>query len=665
MSFLQPLLLAALPLISLPIIIHLINQRRYQTRRWGAMMFLLAANRMSRGYARLRQWLILLFRTLAVAGLIFAVARPLAGGWMGSLLGGRPDTTIILLDRSPSMQQIGAGVVLSKLDSGRRQLAATLETLGSTRWVLIDSQNLTPRELATPAALLDSPDLGPSSASADLPAMLESASAYIAANQTGRTEVWICSDLHENDWNADSGRWSALRDKFLQFTQGVRFHLLAYPQPAPNNASVRITDVRQQASGERLELLVSLEIIRDGPAEGSLQLPLQFEIEGARSVLDVEFSGPRFELQSHRIELPAKRTRGWGKVSIPADANPADNQFFFTFDQPAARHTIVVAEDPQAARPMELAAAISPDPNIPCTAETVSRSQLAAIAWESTALVLWQAQLPDAAETKLLDAFVERGGQVVFFPPRNPNDAEQFGVRWLQWRDAAKQDDAAHSTVASWRGDQGLLANTLSGASLPVGQLKVHEYCSLSGELTPLATLADGAPLLGRVATDRGGVYFCATTPAPSDSSLAKDGVVFYGMTHRALAAGAAVLGSTRQLIAGPPPAELPADWKQLDGPLDALSTDYPFHAGVYSTEEQLLAVNRPLEEGTTQVLSDERVRELFAGLDLVRVNDQAGRLDALVQEIWRVFLAAMMIAMIVEACLCMPHRRVAEGAAR
>ena len=60
MSFLQPWLLAALPLVALPIIIHLINQRRFQTIDWAAMMFLLAANRMSRGYARLRQWLILL-----------------------------------------------------------------------------------------------------------------------------------------------------------------------------------------------------------------------------------------------------------------------------------------------------------------------------------------------------------------------------------------------------------------------------------------------------------------------------------------------------------------------------------------------------------------------------------------------------------------------------
>src|SRR5262252_3556964 len=122
MTFLQPILLAALPLVALPIIIHLINQRRYQTIRWAAMIFLLAANRMSRGYARLRQWLILLFRMLAIAGLIFAVSRPLMSGWLGRIASNRPDTTIILLDRSPSMQQQAPGTGISKLDAGRHQL---------------------------------------------------------------------------------------------------------------------------------------------------------------------------------------------------------------------------------------------------------------------------------------------------------------------------------------------------------------------------------------------------------------------------------------------------------------------------------------------------------------------------------------------------------------
>ena len=110
-------------------------------------MFLLAAHRMSRGYARLRQWLILLFRMLVIAGLILAVGRPLASGWLGLAAGGRADTTIILLDRSPSMQQREAGAGVSKLEAGRRQLADTLTTLGSSRWVLIESATNQPREL--------------------------------------------------------------------------------------------------------------------------------------------------------------------------------------------------------------------------------------------------------------------------------------------------------------------------------------------------------------------------------------------------------------------------------------------------------------------------------------------------------------------------------------
>src|SRR5215472_7020578 len=223
MTFLHPLLLAALPLVALPVIIHLINQRRYQSVRWAAMIFLLAANRMSRGYAKLRQMLILLFRMLAIAGLIFAVSRPLMSGWVG-----RADTTIILLDRSPSMSQHGSGTATSKLMAARHQLARTLEVFGSDRWVLIESATNTPQEIGAPSDLLKLAITDPTSTSADIPAMLEAARDYIRTNRTGRTEIWICSDLRQNDWKPDSVRWQSLRNSFLEFPQGIRIHLLAY-----------------------------------------------------------------------------------------------------------------------------------------------------------------------------------------------------------------------------------------------------------------------------------------------------------------------------------------------------------------------------------------------------------------------------------------------------
>ena len=82
MTFLQPLLLFGLPLALLPVIIHLIHLHRRRTVPWAAMMFLLAAQRMNKGFSKLRQWLILAFRVLAVlaiipTGLCWWLAKPL------------------------------------------------------------------------------------------------------------------------------------------------------------------------------------------------------------------------------------------------------------------------------------------------------------------------------------------------------------------------------------------------------------------------------------------------------------------------------------------------------------------------------------------------------------------------------------------------------------
>ncbi len=679
MGFLQPALLAALPLVALPILIHLINQRRFQTLRWGAMMFLLAANRMSRGYAKLRQWLIMAFRMLAIAGLIVAVARPLASGWLGLTAGGKADTTIVILDRSPSMRQQGAGSVGSKLDTGRQQLARSLGMLSSSRWVLIENTANTAHEIESPEALLKLPTTEPASTSADLPAMLQAAHDYIKANKSGRAEIWICSDIRANDWHADSGRWKTLRDSFLEFSQGVRFHLLAYPQSAEGNIGVRVTDVRRRVVAENAELLVSLKLSREGGSSSApkrerggtdgvskndakptsadnpaftqpVSLPITLEIEGARSEMTVEMVGATFDLKDHRIPLERGRTRGWGKVSIPADSNSADNDFYFVFDQSSLRHTAIVTDDPNSARPLQLAASISPDPNLRNGADVVATDQLASLEWDKLALLLWHAPLPESDTAKAVQEFVDRGGQVIFFAPPNPTTNEFLGVKWGEWQD--KPDGVP---VETWRGDQDILAHTQSGAALPVGSLQVRKFCDLSGETTPLAVLKGGALLLARVTTNRGGVYFCTTTPAASDSSLATDGVVLYVLTQRALAAGAGSLGNTKQLIAGDSVGERATDWQQLAGPPEALSTDYVHHGGVYGASEKLFALNRSLVEDQASVLADDRVAGLFQGLDFTRVNDQAGSLVSLIQEIWRLFLFCMIIALIVEAALCLP----------
>jgi hypothetical protein len=350
MNFLQPLMLAALPLVSLPLIIHLINQRRFQTVPWAAMMFLMTAKALSRGYSRLRNWLIMAMRMAAIAALLFAVGRPLSRGWLALAGGARPDLAVVILDRSPSMQQRSSEAADTKLETGRRQLVESLQTLGASRCVLFTDPAAKPIELTGPAQIADLPVAGPAAAATDIPMLMQSVYDYVVENRAGTTEVWICSDQRQNDWSPENGVWGGLRDAFAKLPQQVRFQLLSYDEPATDNVAVRVTDTKVEKRGADRELLVTVATSRLASGDKKT-LPLRFEIGGVASTVELELVGREAVLKNHAIPLErAAGSRGWGKVSIPADSNAADNEFYFVFDEPALRKTLVVAPDPVPAR---------------------------------------------------------------------------------------------------------------------------------------------------------------------------------------------------------------------------------------------------------------------------------------------------------------------------
>jgi hypothetical protein len=654
MSFLQPAILLALPVIALPIVIHLINQRRFQTFPWAAMQFLLAANRMSRGYAKLRQWLILAARTLAIAGLVFAISRPLSSGWLAVAGGGRVDTTIILLDRSPSMTQRSA-LGISKLQAGVDQLSQSLGLLRSGRYVLVDSVGAKTIEIESPELLADLPETAAASASADIPTMLEAAEQYIRANRPSRCEVWICSDLRRHDWKDESGRWEAIGQSLRKLSQSVRFRLLAYPDQEPQQRSLRVTGVRRVEGTEGTQLLLSLRVEQSEPAVTGQSIPIRLELDGARSEFTAEIVGTELELSDYSVPIDRGQTRGWGRVSIPSDSSPADNEYFFVYDRELPRRTVIVTDEPANVRPLEFAAGVSPEAGVTCSAEIVMPEQLLGTSLDDAGLLLWQAPLPqpDDPEFSIVQGLVQRGGRVIALPPTTPGDGELAALRWGQWKEGPA------IPVATWVGDQDLLAKTRSGAALPVGELTVSRYCELQGDRTALATLEGGPALLARAMTDRHNVYFLSTTTAPNDSSLARSGVVLYAMIHRALAAGALSLGNTRQAIAGQLPDQDSSGWTRLAGNPAALSNAFAFHAGVYQHDDQLLAINRDELEDAAATVSDEQVSRLFAELDFDRLDQRPGSGSALVREIWRLFLIAMLLALVVEAGLCMPRPQV------
>ncbi len=656
MSFLQPAMLWALPIIALPIVIHLINQRRYRTIEWAAMTFLLAATTMSRGYARIRQWLILAMRTLAIAGLIFAISRPLASGWLRLAAPGTVDTTIILLDTSPSMQQQGNRAGVTKLDAARTQLIQSLQLIHSNHWVVIDSATLQPVEIESPGVLDSLVPAQSNSTSADIPGMLQSAYEYLRDNRPSQTEIWICSDLRQNDWDAESARWKVLRDAFLEAPTPTRFHLLAYGDGAGGNRSIRLTSAETRETMSGRELLISF-VVRQSESEKTT-LPVRLELAGGISEIPVELTGKETELVDYAIPLEGDQLkRGWGRLTIPADGNVADNEFYFVFDEPPPRQTLIVSDNEDSVRSLKLAAEISPEINTQAAVTVLTPQQAETADWDQVALLLWQAELPDDSRRPLVQSVIDRGGRVIFFPPEGGRSGEFAGLSWGDWH----EEPEGFQTV-SWRQDQDVLANVRSGEALPVNELGIRRYRTIEGEQSRLATLDSGDALLSRAITSQRNIYFCGTRATDDHSTLARNGIVLYAVIQRALAEGAESLAAARQVVAGSVDGVQAERWQRLSSDETAVSTRYRFHAGAYEEDERLYAVNRSVEEDRPLIVDPERMAGLFQGLQFDRVDEQIGEDNALLREIWATFLFLMLLALIVEAALSIPRRRIAQA---
>lgn len=124
LAFLNPMLLWALPLAAVPIIIHILNRRRFQKVPWAAMDFLLKAMKRNRKRLRMEQWLVLLLRVLAVLLLISLVSRPQLGG--SSLLGSRTHHIVVLDDSASMTQRSGSTDLFEKAQDRIKMLVDDL-----------------------------------------------------------------------------------------------------------------------------------------------------------------------------------------------------------------------------------------------------------------------------------------------------------------------------------------------------------------------------------------------------------------------------------------------------------------------------------------------------------------------------------------------------------
>ncbi len=203
MNFLHAGLLGLAALFTVPLIIHILNRRRYQRVQWAAMEFLLRAHKQNRRRLRLESLLLLLLRCAIPVVIALAIARPrLTQGIVIDPLARQGTHHVFVLDRSYSM---GYRVASAErpFDRMRQALGPMLEKIGER-----GNEKVTLIYAGESAAVPVSADLDtskaqkalarleePSDGKAGLADALQEATRVIAS-EADPARVYVFSDFH-------------------------------------------------------------------------------------------------------------------------------------------------------------------------------------------------------------------------------------------------------------------------------------------------------------------------------------------------------------------------------------------------------------------------------------------------------------------------------------
>lgn len=328
MIFLAPIMLAGLAFASAPIIIHLLNRRKFRTIEWAPMHYLKLTLRTNRRRLRLEQWILLAIRTLVILLLILAVARPLlagsgAAGWLS--LGDRT-SRVILIDDSVSMGLQVDGE--SAFDRAISQAAALIESTGSQDSLTVattsDLSNPLQRETVLTGQIGDElatqvRKLEPTATGSNWAATLAQLAEQLEGSAYRSREVRIFTDQRREGWSTQASAEAAkLAD------MGVKVTFINVGRAPQGNAA--LTELAQ-TTGVALAntpLRLTATITADGDA-GLASRQATLTVDGQDNPIELPELAPNQTLEVPLNWTFAEPGEHTVTFALPNDAMPGDN----------------------------------------------------------------------------------------------------------------------------------------------------------------------------------------------------------------------------------------------------------------------------------------------------------------------------------------------------
>ncbi|HVO91366.1 MAG TPA: BatA domain-containing protein [Terriglobales bacterium] len=519
--FLYPLFLFGLAAATLPVLIHLLNRRRLKRIRFPAVRFiLLSQKRISRSY-RLRHWLLLALRTLAVVFLALLLANPIFQTGAGLFAGGGPVALVVLLDNSLSMRWSGDGNGFKQAKDAARLLISALNE--GDRAALIPT-NISDKDVfrlkgQKDVLLKELDGIEIADGTANLPAALTKA--YELLNPpAGQKEIRLITDMALTGW--DQFSVGALK----QVDPSIPFKLIRVgAKPPALNGSIKEVRLGSQGIGVNLPIQIDTTVSNFSDREIK-DLLVQLNIDGQNKEQKLTTVPPRGESGvsfQTRLSQPGAHT---GQVTLKKDGFAGNNIANFALDAQDKLKVLVVDGDPQTSLVQSetffVSRALNPagDRDSSLFLPTV----ILADALNGAALDAYQAvilcnvaTLPDAFVARL-QSYLRAGGGLLIFGG-DKFQAENYNQKLAQALPGELRDkkigpeangdkieklDSAHPALQ-------LFSDPILLESLKSARVWGYTRTGAAGKAV-LISLANGDPLLLEQKIGAGKVLFMATT---------------------------------------------------------------------------------------------------------------------------------------------------------
>lgn len=382
------LMLLGLAGVAIPILIHLLNRRRFDIVDWGAMRFL-QVSELTRRKIFIEEFLLLLLRMGLIALLVLAMAAPWAAGAFFERLGLADNRDLVLVfdgsapmsftdDGGKSLHQKAIERVRDLLD--RLPSGDNVAILQAREQVLPIVPELSADQRQIRKALDQLP--APSGA-CDWPLALEAAEQVLKKSHRARREIILLGDGRKTGWADERtlSRWKLLGGQLSESSTPPRLWMVTMDrpddQPVPNWSLTPLRSGRARAStslslgctlkvlNQKYERPSSLRYRIDRPEETAfaseekdpstvLPLPVRDDLRDGRLPLSFThtFDGPGSHLVSLIVEPDRpERKKDPSLIGEPIkDRIPADNRQDFAVMLPLLPVLLVDGLPPQSKR---------------------------------------------------------------------------------------------------------------------------------------------------------------------------------------------------------------------------------------------------------------------------------------------------------------------------